>query len=296
MNRGVKLACEAQIIIVPVGKILPVKLIAADTKKSVKYNCIAASIRELGIIEPLVVYPDDGTPGCYMLLDGHIRLEVLKDIGQETAECLVAMDDEAFTYNHKVNRVSAIQEHFMIMKAIKNGVPEDRIARSLNVDLASIRRKRDMLDGICSEAVELLRDKRATAGALREIKKVKPMRQIEMAELMIASHNFSVAYAKCLYAATPDDQLVEEDKPKEVSGLSAEEMSRMEREMENLGQDFKLIEETHGRNVLNLVLVVSYLKKLLDNARVVRYLSQTYPEILTEFQKVGESKSLADGS
>lgn len=70
----------------------------------------------------------------------------------------------------------------------------------------------------------------------------------------------------------------------------------MEREMESLSQDSRLIAETHGRNMLKLVLVVSYLKELLDNARVVRYLSQTYPEILTEFQKVAESKSLADGA
>ena len=223
--------------------------------------------------------------------------ELLKTYHQETArQRLVAMDDEAFTYNHKVNRLSAIQEHFMIIRAIKNGVSEERIAKTLNVDVANIRRKRDMLDGICSETVELLRDKRATAGALREIKKVKPLRQIEIAELMIASQNFSVAYAKCLYAATPADQLVEADKPKEVGGLSAEEMNRMEREMESLNQDFKLVEDTHGRNVLNLVLVASYLKKLLDNARVVRYLSQSYLEILTEFQKVAESRRLASES
>ena len=62
--------------------------------------------------------------------------------------------------------------------------------------------------------------------------------------------------------------------------------------MENLGQDFRLVEESHGRNVLNLVLVVGYLKKLMDNAGVVRYLSQHYHEIMTEFQKIVETKSL----
>ena len=47
--------------------------------------------------------------------------------------------------------------------------------------------------------------------------------------------------------------------------------------------------------MLNLVLVVGYLKKLLDNARVVRYLSQHHAEILTEFQKIVETKSLTPG-
>ena len=295
MDRRVRLACESEMITLQVSGILPLKTITVEMKRSVKYHCIVASVRELGVIEPLVVYPDTGNADNYVLLDGHIRLEVLKDLGQDTVECLIAMDDEAFTYNHKVNRLSAIQEHFMIIRAIKHGVSEERIAKSLNVDVTNICRKRDLLDGICREAVELLKDRRPAAGALREMKKVKAMRQIEMAELMIASQNFSVAYAKCLYAATPADQLVEADKPKEVRGLSVREVGRMERELESLSQDFKLIEETHGRNVLNLVLVVSYLKKLLDNAGVVRCLSRDYPEILTEFQKVTDSKSLANG-
>jgi hypothetical protein len=34
---------------------------------------------------------------------------------------LIATDDEGFTYNHKVNRLTAIQEHFMILRALKNG-------------------------------------------------------------------------------------------------------------------------------------------------------------------------------
>ena len=70
----------------------------------------------------------------------------------------------------------------------------------------------------------------------------------------------------------------------------------MERELDSLSQDFRLIEESHGRNTLNLVLVVGYLKKLLDNARVVRYLSQHQPEILAEFQKIVEMKNLNNES
>src|SRR5208282_2675247 len=63
-------------------------------------------------------------------------------------------------YNHKVNPLTAIQEHFMIMEAIRNGVWEERIAKTLDVDVAAIRRKRDLLEGICPEAVQLLKEKR----------------------------------------------------------------------------------------------------------------------------------------
>ncbi|WP_397570425.1 plasmid partitioning protein RepB C-terminal domain-containing protein [Schlesneria sp. T3-172] len=294
MTHRVRMACESSIIMVPIDRILPTRKIESGTRKTTKYRCIEASIRELGLIEPLVVYPERKTASRYLLLDGHVRLEILKQLGHDAAKCLISVDDEGFTYNHKVNRLSAIQEHFMIRRAIKNGVSEARIARTLNLDLASIKQKRDLLDGICPEAVELLREKRVSPSALREFRKAKPMRQIEMAELACASHNYSLGYAKCLIAATPQDQLNESEQPKDVNGLSAEDISRMEREMETLGRDFKLIEESHGKNTLQLVVVIGYLKGLLDNARIVRFLSQNHRELLSEFQKIVESRVLQD--
>ena len=228
----------------------------------------------------------------YILLDGHVRLAILKDLNHKTTECLVSTEDEGLTYNHKVNQLSAIQEHFMILKAIKLGVSEERIANTLDVDVSSIRRKRNLLDGICPEAVHLLKQKQAGAKVFREMRRVKPIRQIEMAELMTVANNFTEGYARCLYAATPREQQVDPEKSKEIRGLTQEDIARMELEMESLSKDFRLINDSHGRNVLNLVLVVGYLKKLLDNARVVRYLSQHYADILAEFQKIIETKGL----
>jgi hypothetical protein len=219
---------------------------------------------------------------------------ILKAVGESSAKCLVATDDEGFRYNHKINRLSAIQEHFMIMRAIKNGVSEARIARSLDVDVNTIRQKRDMLDGICSEVVQILKDRRATSKTFRQLRQLKPIRQIEVAELICAAGNYSEGYVKCLVTATPADQLVEEERAKEIRGLSPEDVARMEHEMATLGREFKQIEESHGKNVLNLVIVNGYLKKLLDKPRVVRFPSQNHPEILTEFQKLAEARNLQD--
>ena len=134
----------------------------------------------------------------------------------------------------------------MILKAIESGVSEERIAATLNVDVARIRQKRNLVSGICPEAVELLKEKRTAAGGLREFRKVTPMRQIEMAELMIASNNFTGSYAKCLVAATQQDQLTQEKAVADGYGLSSEDVSRIEREMGKLGREFKLIEESYG--------------------------------------------------
>ena len=297
MSASVKLACGREIQLIEVARILPLRKIPQGARSSTKYRRISASFREIGFfLEPLIVHACQETKNQFLLLDGHVRLDVLKCSNVPTAECLIADDDEAFTYNHKVNQLSAIQEHFMIRKALKNGVSEEDIARTLDVDISKIRLKRDLLEGICREAVELLKDKRATRDALHQLRKVSPMRQIEIAELMCASHNFSGSYAKCLLAATPQNQLVDSDAGKKIDDLTPQEMARMEREMEVLSGDFREIEQTHGTNVLNLVIVAGYLKKLLDNARVVRYLAQDYPEIMSEFQKIAESRSLAEAT
>ena len=154
------------------------------------------------------------------------------------------------------------------------------------MDVAAIRRRRDLLTGICPEAVELLRDRRISPAGIRELKRVVPLRQIEMAELMISANNFAASFAKCAYAATPEDQRLAGEAPDDDRGLSPEDVARMRREMATLHRDIKVVEETHGENVLNLVLAVGYIRKLLANNRIERYIRNHYEEILREFEKI----------
>ena len=108
------------------------------------------------------------------MLDGHLRLEVLKDLGEANALCLIATDDEAYTYNNRINRLAIIQEHRMILKAIERGVSEDRLAAVLNVNTDNIRRKRRLLDGICGEAAALLEDKHVSINSFDALRKMLP--------------------------------------------------------------------------------------------------------------------------
>jgi ParB-like chromosome segregation protein Spo0J len=289
----VKMAFEGEGLRIAIADIQPLKLVSEAIRKTPKYAQIAASIREVGIIEPPILARDQSDPGKYLLLDGHLRIDVLKDMGQTDVTCLISTDDEAFTYNKRVNRLAMIQEHRMILKAVELGVPEERIAKALNVDVASIVRKRRLLDGICPEVAEILKDKHIAIHTFTELKKLVPLRQIEAAELMVAMNKYTISYAKSLVAATPQAQLVEADKPKRVSGLSDEQIALMERESVNLEREFKIAEKSYGTDHLDLVLTNGYLGKLLGNARVVRYLAQHHNDILAEFQKLAEMEVVA---
>src|SRR6266478_6183927 len=284
----VKMAFEEAELRLAIAHIQPLKLVSSAIKKTPKYVQIAASIREVGIVEPPVVARDHSEPGKYLLLDGHLRIDVLKDMGETDVTCLVSTDDEAFTYNKRVNRIAIIQEHRMILKAVERGVPEERIAKALNVDVRSIVLKRRLLDGICAEVTEILKDKHIAIATFTELRKMVPLRQIEAAELMVAMNKYTTSYAKSLLAATPQAQLVEADKPKHVRGLSDEQTALMERESVNLEREFRIAEKSYGTDHLDLVLTNGYLRKLLGNARVIRYLAQHHSDILTEFQKLAE--------
>jgi ParB-like chromosome segregation protein Spo0J len=278
---------------IAIDQIVPLKIISSAVKETAKYARIVASINEVGLVEPPVVARDRGEPGKYLLLDGHLRIEVLKDIGQTEVTCLISTDDEAYTYNKRVNRLAMIQEHRMILKAVERGVPEDRIAKALNVDVQSIVRKRRLLDGICPEVAEILKDKYIAICTFAELKKMLPLRQIEAAELMVAMNKFTTNYAKALVAATPQSQLIEQDKPKQVKGLTDEQVAMMERESVSLQREFRIAEKSYGADHLDLVLTNGYVAKLLSNARVVRYLAQHHQDILTEFQKFAEVETAA---
>ncbi|NKJ38739.1 plasmid partitioning protein RepB C-terminal domain-containing protein [Rhizobium sp. SG570] len=281
---SIPLAFENMSLRIPIAEILPLKLLSPAALKSVKYGQIAASIAEVGIIEPPVVIRDRRQPDKFHLLDGHIRLDVLAKRGETEVVCLVATEDEAFTYNRRISRLATIQEHKMILKAIEKGVPEERLARALNVNISSIRHKKNLLDGMCDEAIDLLKEKHVPINTIGELRKMKPMRQIEAAGLMVVMNKFSVSYAKSLVAASPDSMLV--SPKKKIAGLSEDQILLMERESATLDREFRAIEHDYGADHLDLVLAIGYVTRIMSNARVVRHLAEFYPEILSEFTKM----------
>ncbi len=267
--------------------ILPLRDVTDKVRKSSKYNQIYASIREVGIIEPPVVIRDKDDANLYHLLDGHLRMDILKANNASEVVCLVATEDEAFTYNKRINKLATIQEHKMILNAIQKGVPEERLSKALNINIHSIRKKRDLLKGICEEVADLLKDKQVPMHTFRQLRYMKPVRQIAAAQLMIAMNKFTANYAMSLVAASSDEELVDPER-KKIGGLSADKRALMEQESAKLDAEISEIEKSYGADHLDLVLAIGYVTKLLGNVRVVRHMAKHHPDILSEFQKIAE--------
>ena len=138
----------------------------------------------------------------------------------------------------------------------------------------------------------MLKDKNITPGTLRLLRRVNAMRQVEIAELTVGTNSYSKAYVEALLLATPEDQLVHATKPRKPKGLSAENLAKMEQEMETLQRDLKAVETSCGQNVLSLTVTRSYVRKLLENQEIQRFLNARYADLLQEFTALVELESL----
>jgi hypothetical protein len=99
---------------IPIVKLVPRserKVSAKDRKR------IEASLRAVGLLEPLVVYPLDDD---YEILDGVLRYQILLEMGVEIVPCLLWNQRDGFTSNRMVNQLSPAQEMRMLRKSLED--------------------------------------------------------------------------------------------------------------------------------------------------------------------------------
>lgn len=295
-SSGVRLGFEKDCVDIQLAQLHYSVAMPTGTKASVKYQQIVSSVRTVGLVEPIVVTLDRGSAGRFLVLDGRMRLEALRELGASVAPCLISTDDEGYTYNKQVNRLSVVQEHRMILRAAERGVSVEQLSEVLNISASSIRDKFRLLDGVCDEATAILADKPAAAGVFRLLRKMKPFRQIDAAQTMVNLGDYSIKLATALLQNTPVEQLIEPLAAKTASGAPIEALQRLERELAALQADTKLLEENYGPASLQLEIVKTHIgSTLLDNAAVVRWLAKNKPDHLQQLQRIADIKLLKAG-
>jgi hypothetical protein len=166
----------------------------------------------------------------------------------------------------------------MILRALAH-VSEDRIAKALNVSVDAIRAKRDLLKGICQEAAELLRNERVSGDAFTALRKMKPVRQIDVARLMLNAKKFTGRFARALLDGTRDELLVTAP-TKRARNVTPAQQSMMEQETEQMLKHADSIRANYGSDVLDLTAASRYVERLLGNNRIQRYLAKHHQETL----------------
>lgn len=290
--KKIKIAFNFEPLYLSSEQILTTKILPPHIRTLKKYKQIQASINEVGIIEPLSITAQKGKNQPFILLDGHLRFEILKDLGCTKIPCLISADDESYTHNKHINRLATIQEHFMIRRAIEQGVNEERLAKALHLDIQSIQLKLKLLNGICPEVIDLLKDREISPQIFSILRKMKPLRQIECTELMLSLNNLTVLYAKALLIATNNNLLVTPLKKTSKQNPSIESIKKIENDVASLHLQYKNIEQNYAQDTLKLVLAIGYLTKLTLNVQIRNYLEKYHPEILANFESLIKLNSI----
>jgi ParB-like chromosome segregation protein Spo0J len=63
-------------------------------------------LEHIGLIEPLAVFPQ--SEERFLVTNGNLRLHILRELKVAKVRCTVALDDESYTYNKRVNSLSPI--------------------------------------------------------------------------------------------------------------------------------------------------------------------------------------------
>lgn len=292
-EKHIHLGFEEHCIQIPVSKLHFCKKLAPTIKRSAKYQQIKLSIQAIGLVEPLVVISHPEYKSDYLVLDGHLRLEALVELNTEHVLCLISKDDEGFTYNKNVNRLSAVQEHKMIVRAHENGVAAEALGVALGVSVELIRLRFRLLDGICNEAINLLADKPIPRSVFPVLKGMKPFRQIDVANIMINLNNYSLKFAKAMLHATHPDQIVIGKKVKVANGNMLETLQKLERELALVQADTRQLEESYGPANLQLTIIKTHIINILNNARVLKWLLKSNPEYLEQLQLIADLKQVS---
>jgi ParB-like chromosome segregation protein Spo0J len=287
MANKIKQGFQERLLDLVVAELFPTKTISITARKCRKYSQVLSSIREVGLIEAPVVAPFKKEKG-YLLLDGHLRIMALKELGVERVFCLISTDDETYTYNKYINRLTAIQEHHMIVKAVQSGVSEEKLARALNLDIGTIRNKKNLLEGICPEAVELLKDKAVPEPVFKVLRKMLAPRQINAAMLMNDQNKFNSNYAKALLEATPAHQLVNRGKPKKETPAILARQARLEEESLALSTEIGSLKDQYGTAMIDVTSMQAYLKRLVGNEAVAKYLRDFNESFYDKFKEIAE--------
>lgn len=278
----VKAAFKPEILRLKVKDLIPSKEIDPREKMHAKFKQIATSLEAVGLIEPIIVFPSNHG---FRVLDGHKRLMILRDRRVEDVECLIGTTDDSYTYNRRVNYLSTIGEHQMILKALRHN-SEETIAKVLNVDVSTIRKKRTLLNGICREAVDVLKDRPVSARAFSALRQMKPLRQVAAARLMVSSNMYTDKFAQALLAGTSRELLATQHNSYRDKALSQEQRSRLIAETDSLLANVHKTEATYGEEALSLSVWCRYIERLIDNPNAAQYLASKHPGVLAELRSI----------
>lgn len=247
------------------------------------YDRIAASIRALGLLEALVVYPEGED---YVILDGAQRYRILLEMGVDLVPCVLGQQREAFTCNRMVNRLSPLQEHRMIKTSLEKSLDEKTIANALGIAGIGHRLKKALINQLHPDVAAAFDEGKLSRSCTREMTFVKPARQREIFAAMEGYKDFSTPFARALVLKTPPAQRETRRKKVNPWDKTTQKKNDLVKKLAEAEEKHDFYSRLYKQYTVDLLRIAIYARTLVTNARLRAYLDEHHPEIVSRFEAI----------
>lgn len=246
------------------------------------YMRIRASIRAIGLIEPLSVYAENGS---YVILDGHLRFLACKELGIKSVPCIVYPEKDAYTFNRMVSRLSGCQEMRMLRKSLET-LDEKTIAGVFGMH--SIRHRlaptlTAQLHQKVSEAFEADLIGRLTA---IELTCVMPERQVEILSDMKRVNDFSPAFVRAMILKTVPAMRNPKRSPTRRWSEDKAKRKDLVQRLEDAEKQHEFFTRLYRQYSADLLKMALYVRKLITTPEVACYLKSHHETTLEELSSI----------
>ena len=261
-----------------------VKLIPRSERKVAKKyrQRIEASLRAVGLIEPLIVYPINDS---FEILDGSLRYRILLDLGVESVPCLIHSTRDGFTGNRMVNQLSASQEMRMLRKSLEE-LDEKTIASALGMQGIGHRLNKGLLEKLHPSVVNAFNANLINLQTAKELVNVKQDRQQEILQLMESCKDYSTTFARGLILKTPAAKRAKANGTKTPWSQAEEKKSQLLKKLQEAEQQQDFYTGLYRQYTTNLLKLVIYVRSILSNPEARAYLQTHHAELATVFDGI----------
>jgi len=270
---------DSQALDIPIIRLRPLRVRKVSNRE---YDRILASIEAIGLIEPLIVYPEGED---FVILDGVQRFRALVELGVEIVPCILGKQREAFTGNRMVNRVSPVQENRMIEKSLQE-LDEQTIAKALGISGIGHRLKKTLLRQLHPDMAAALDQGKITRGCAEELTHVKPQRQKEIFSVMEGYKDYSIAFARTLIVKTPPALREGRKRKNDPWDKTAQRKNDLLKKLAEAEQKHDFYSRLYKQYTIDLLRLAIYARSLLTNIKVREYLDQHHRPIVERFESV----------
>lgn len=253
-----------------------------DLKTHGGFRRIVASIKAIGLIEPLSVYQEDDH---YIILDGYLRYRACQQLELETVPCMVYADKQAYTFNRNVNRLSAYQEMRMLRRSLES-IDEPTIAQAFGMKSIRYRLAPTLIKQLHPDVVAAFKEDQIGMTCAKELTNVELERQAEIVREMKGRSDFSASFCRALVIQTPDALKGKKRAYRKAWAQSDDKKKDMVARLEHAEQQHDFYAGLYRQYSTDLMKLTFYVRRLLNMPKVEKHLAANHPDVLARFKSV----------